>query len=137
VLVERRFSDLDVLGHVNNVTYAVYMEEARYRLLDQAVRRGVSIPSQVVARQELDYLRPLTLKPEPVEVLAWVESVGRTSYVIDYEMRDDDGTPAARGRTVMVCFDAAKQRKAPMPEAYRAILESAAAGEGTAPWVPA
>jgi acyl-CoA thioester hydrolase len=131
VTVERRFSDLDVLGHVNNVVYAVYLEEARVRLLTELGRLGVTAPAQVVARQEIDYLRPLGLKPEPVEVLTWVESVGTTSYVVGYEIRDDDGSVAARARSVLVCFDPATQRKAPIPDPMRAALE-AAAGENRA-----
>ena len=30
--LERRFSDLDLLGHVNNVMYHDYLQEARIRV---------------------------------------------------------------------------------------------------------
>ena len=131
VHVERRFSDLDVLGHVNNVVYAVYLEEARVRLLTELGRRGVTVPPMVVARQEIDYARPLTLKPEPVEVVTWVESVGGSSYVVSYEIRDDDGTVAARARTVVVCFDPATGRSAAIPDDLRSALSDNAMQESS------
>lgn len=130
VAVERRFSDLDVLGHVNNVVYAVYLEEARVRLLERFGRDGVLAPAQVVARQEIDYLRPLALSSRPITVHVTVESVGRTSYVLAYEIRDDDGTVAARARSVLVCFDPVAQASTPIPEQMRtALLGAHAAAE--------
>ncbi len=33
ILIEVRFSDLDALGHVNNVTYFTYFEIARVKYL--------------------------------------------------------------------------------------------------------
>lgn len=131
VAVERRFSDLDVLGHVNNVVYAVYLEEARVRLLERFGRDGVLAPAQVVARQEIDYLRPLGLSSRPITVAVSVESVGRTSYVLSYEIRDDDGSVAARARSVLVCFDPATQSSTPIPAQMRAALVGATSGADT------
>ena len=39
--VERRFSDLDLMGHVNNVAFLVYLEEARVRLFAELGVREV------------------------------------------------------------------------------------------------
>lgn len=126
VAVERRFSDLDVLGHVNNVTYLVYLEEARVRLLRRVADRvgGADPMTQVVARTEIDYLHPLLLKAEPVVVDTWVSRVGRSSYEVRYLVLDDDGTVAARARTVQVFFDPATGGSAPIPAPVRAVLEA-------------
>ena len=119
--VARRWSDLDLLGHVNNVTVLVYLEEARVALLRSLVGEVSWPPAVVVARHEVDYLRPLALRPEPVVVQTWVDRIGTTSYDIGYEVHDE-GVVAVTARSVMVCFDPATQRKAPMPEVMREAL---------------
>lgn len=126
--IERRFSDIDLLGHVNNVAYHDYLQEARVRLLTRLGRETVGIPAQVVARHEIDYLRPLPASTEPVIVETWIESVGRSSYVVAYRMLDTDGTVAARARTVMVFVDAASGASVPVPPQFRTWLESARGG---------
>lgn len=121
--VERRFSDLDVMGHVNNVTYLVYLEEARVRLLTQLGGAVDELPGLVVARQEIDYLRPLFLSAEPVVVECWVDRIGTTSFVLAYDVLDGDGGPVcARALSVVVGFDQATQAKAPLAPDIVALL---------------
>ena len=52
-----RWSDMDAYGHVNNVVFLRYLEEARIDFLfrpDKDFKQG-----SVVARHEIDYMRPL------------------------------------------------------------------------------
>lgn len=121
--VERRFSDLDVMGHVNNVTYLVYLEEARVRLLTQLGGAVDELPGLVVARQEIDYVRPLFLSSEPVVVECWVDRIGTTSFVLAYDVLDGDGgAVCARALSVVVGFDQATQSKAPLAADIVALL---------------
>jgi len=129
--LERRFSDLDLMGHVNNVAYHDYFQEARFRLLAELGRETVEALPQVVARQEIDYVRPIGIGLEPLIVETWVESVGRSSYVVAYLILDSDGSLAAKARTVMVLFDEATTRSRLIPDDVRSWLESAMAEEGT------
>ena len=58
-----RWADLDMLGHVNNVTYVDYLQEARVDMLrthgSHGHGRSDLAEGVVVVRHEVTYLRPL------------------------------------------------------------------------------
>ena len=127
--IERRFSDLDFLQHINNVVYHDYLQEARIRLMGELLIDFAEqyIP-QVLVRQEINYRKTLVLRPEPLVVEVWITEVGRTSYSLGYRILDDDGSLAADATSVMVCFDPATQGSVPIPNDYRAVLVEAKEG---------
>ncbi len=129
VPIERRFSDLDFLQHINNVVYHDYLQEARIRLMGELLIDFAEqyIP-QVLVRQEINYRKTLVLRPEPLVVEVWITEVGRTSYSLGYRILDDDGSLAADATSVMVCFDPATQGSVPIPNDYRAVLVEAKEG---------
>ncbi|QMW65233.1 hypothetical protein H4N58_13560 [Mumia sp. ZJ1417] len=92
-----RWADMDAFGHVNNVTYADYLREAR---LAAAEAEGAR-PARVLAL-EIDYRAPLVFRPEP----ALVETTMNADGVLVQEIADrhEDGgrTVYARGRTTLV-----------------------------------
>jgi acyl-CoA thioester hydrolase len=124
-----RWSDMDAYGHVNNVAFLTYLEEARVDLLfEHAKRLQVDADLEdgvVVARHEIDYLAPLDFRVEPVLVETWVEKLRHGSFTLAYEVRDDhDGsTVYARARSVMVPFDLDAGRPRRLTEGERAVLE--------------
>jgi acyl-CoA thioester hydrolase len=118
-----RWSDVDAYGHVNNVKFYEYLQEARIAFLMQvndagpAGRRGY-----VVARLDVDYRRPLVFRPEPIAVESWVTRVGRSSY--DLRSRVVDGSETfADAHTVMVAFDSLAQQSRPLDNDERVALE--------------
>jgi len=122
IQLDRRFSDLDQLGHVNNVVYGDYVQEARIRVNRRMRTEGVEMPAQVVARQEIDYIHPLHLNPEPIVAEVWIASVGNSSYVQCQRIYDNDGTLAAKSRTVVVAFDPVAEKSRPLPAGFREYL---------------
>ena len=78
VEVPLRWSDMDAYGHVNNVVYLTYLEEARVDMLfalsaeygGKALSEGV-----LVAHHEIDYKRPLVYHPRGVDIEMWVGSI--------------------------------------------------------------
>ena len=122
VRVHRRFSDLDPLGHVNNVVFHDYLQEARVGMLqDLGFVRGPGF-AQVVAQQEIKHLKPLVLHPEPVLVETWIEQVGNTSYRIAYRVIDEHGDCAAEASTVMAVVDSETGRPIRMSDELRDVL---------------
>jgi acyl-CoA thioester hydrolase len=107
-----RWDDMDAFGHVNNVTFFAYMQEARTGMLF-AGKAAECIPDLikgvVVARHEIDYRRPLVWRPEPIEVDVWTSRVKAASFALKYEIRDQLATPRpivlAEAMTVLVPFD--------------------------------
>jgi hypothetical protein len=75
-----RWSDMDVFGHVNNVNFLRYLEEARidftFTTAGEVGEKAFSEGS-VVARHEIDYLIPLVYHPEPVTIETWITKLGR------------------------------------------------------------
>lgn len=119
-----RWSDIDALGHVNNVAYLSLLQEARVGLY--AARLGTidwQETGAVVARHEIEYATPLTFRAEPVPIDVWVTRVGTTSYTLAYEIRDDDAV-YARASTVMVKWDLLAGRPKPLDDEERRVLES-------------
>jgi len=121
--IERRFSDLDLLGHVNNVVYYDYLQESRLRLLTLLGREKVEAGPLVVAHQEIDYIAPLPGGVDPVIVETWIDKIGTSSFTVAAVVWDSDGTLAARASTVMVFFDRATEKSKPMSDQVRGWLE--------------
>ena len=120
-----RWSDMDAYGHVNNVVYLTYLEEARVDMLfalsaeygGKALSEGV-----LVARHEIDYKRPLVYHPRGVDIEMWVGSVKGASFEIRYEVHDET-TVFARAASVLVPYDLEKERPRRVSPEERAFLE--------------
>lgn len=117
-----RWSDVDAYGHVNNVRVFDYVAEARVRMnpdqdgphrMEAAADAGII---WMVARQDVDYLGQILLRPQPYRVRTAVGRVGRTSMTTVAEIVDPlDGRVLVRTRTVVVSGDLTG-RPVPLPE---------------------
>jgi acyl-CoA thioester hydrolase len=97
-----RWSDLDAYGHVNNVKFYDYVQQARIALINQTVHWS---PETVwmVARQDLQYQAPLDFRTQPYEVATWVTAIGTRSFTLGAEICDPaSGTRYATAGTVVV-----------------------------------
>ncbi|CAM3387015.1 thioesterase family protein [Nocardioides dubius] len=118
-----RFSDVDAYGHVNNVKYFEYFQEARIAYITHVAHDGSDIGVQfVVAQCDVDYKTPILFRGEPYRVQSWVSHVGRSSFGMESIILDGD-TVLSRARVVMVTFDRATQRSVPAPERVRALFQ--------------
>ncbi len=124
-----RFSDVDVYGHVNNVKYFEYFQEARIPLMERLGRSitGASDVHVVVAQTDVDYKAPILFRLEPYDVHSRITHVGTKSFTIESEIRDGE-TLFARARVVLVFFDSLTQRSVRPPEDYREAMVSAVNG---------
>jgi acyl-CoA thioester hydrolase len=107
-----RWGDMDSFGHVNNVVYLRYLEQARVEwMFTTAKEAGVGEFSlgTVVARHQIEYRRPLVYRPEPVRVESWVTQIRNASFTVAYEVRDDEWVYAV-AQTDLVPYDLAESR---------------------------
>jgi acyl-CoA thioester hydrolase len=109
-IVERsvhvRFSDVDLLGHVNNLRYLDYAQIAQVDLLVgvfQEARINGTVRT-VIVRSETDYVGQMNLREEPYAVRSRVVGVGEHSASFEQEIRDGDRV-MARSRLVEVNVD--------------------------------
>ncbi|WP_020574112.1 acyl-CoA thioesterase [Actinopolymorpha alba] len=120
-----RWSDMDTYGHVNNVVYLRYLEEARVAMFFNGAREaGVkSFEGElVVVRHEIDYRRPLVFRPEPVLIETWVTDIRSSSFGLRYEVRDEE-TTFARASSVLAAYDADLGHARRLTQEERAWLE--------------
>jgi acyl-CoA thioester hydrolase len=129
-----RFSDVDILGHVNNVKYVDYVQDAQTDYMVGVFREAAvdGHTSLVVVHTELDYLGQMNLRPEPYHVRTRVAAIGTTSVTFEVEIRDGD-RPMARGRIVSVNMEPGTgDHPEPILAHHRAVYErrlAEAAGE--------
>ena len=123
-LVPLRWADTDAYGHINNVIDLGLLEEARVAalgktLLAQAQEgRGTAL---MVARQEIDYLAPLTWRPEPVAVDIWVTRISASDFELGDEVLDGE-LVYARAETALFSFDLAEQKPLRLDAELRTTL---------------
>ena len=152
--VQIRFRDLDPLAHVNNTVYFTYFEEARSYYLDQLdtwlkewpsreehqeVESVVSHPPHnprirtnpngshygfLVKEATCTYELPL-VRSDNVEIGVRVVHVGRTSFIMEQQIRDRNEHEHifATGRTVMVWCNYLTGRPHPIPSSLRFAFE--------------
>ncbi len=101
-----RWADLDELGHVNNVVYVDYLQEARVDLL-RALGRDLGGTGDdgsegvLVVRHEITYLSPLVLGRGDLHVECWVSEIRAASFTVAYELfHPDEQDPASGARRV-------------------------------------
>ena len=115
-----RFSDVDVYGHVNNVKYFEYFQEARIAFmttLGQGSRFDV-----VLARVDVDYKRPILFRTEPYVIETRLTDVGTSSFGLAAEIKDG-GAVLSAAKAVLVAFDLNTQRARPLTADERNVLQ--------------
>jgi acyl-CoA thioester hydrolase len=111
---------MDAYGHVNNVVFLRYLEEARIDFLfrpDKDFQQG-----SVVARHEIDYKRQLVHRHAPVDIELWVTEIRAASFTLTYEVKDGDQI-YVRASTVIVPFDFEAQRPRRITAEEREFLQ--------------
>lgn len=125
-----RWGDMDALGHVNNIVYFQYMEQARIewaRALDpeRAGHEGGTAP--VIVNASCTFMAPLVY-PGDLEVRMYLGDPGRSSVGSFYEIWHD-GRKFAEGAAKIVWMDLASGRSVPLPDDITAPLRALKARE--------
>ena len=131
-----RWSDMDAYGHVNNVQYLRFFEDARIEAfgVHRAGEDGGSMLDTdiLVARHEIEYLKPLTWRPEPVHIDLWITTLKGAMIEVGYEVYDApvDGPRVryALAESTLVLYDLAAERPRRLTETDIARLEGLRGG---------
>jgi acyl-CoA thioester hydrolase len=120
--VSLRFSDQDSMGHINNVAYAAYVEQARVAFIDTFLRnRGDSGLDYILASVNIDYRREMHF-PGAVDTGIRLLRIGNKSITTGYGLFKDGENVATAG-SVNVFFDTGSGKTVPVPDTLRKILE--------------
>ena len=123
--ITTRWMDNDVYGHVNNVVYYSWFDTAvNAHLIERGVldiHAGATIG--LVVETQCNYFAPLAF-PDTIDAGIRVARIGGSS--VRYEVGLFGGgqeRTAAKGHFVHVYVDRATRRPAPLPDAFRRVLE--------------
>jgi acyl-CoA thioester hydrolase len=121
--IQVRWRDLDAFGHVNNATFASYLEMARTVVWTELFggRDALEIPF-FVKRLEIDYRRPVGLEKD-VRVWLRVGEIKGASFVFEY-LVEVGGEVAAVAMTRLACVDKSNGRPVPIAPDVRAALNT-------------
>lgn len=127
---EVRFSDIDVYGHVNNVIYFRYFEQARIDYFQHLGLLDLFFDEQsssmiVTADLYCQYVSPVTMRENIVTYVRTAE-IGTSSIELHYAVVTDapDKRLVAAGRGRLVHVDRKTGKSAPLPESIREALRN-------------
>ena len=120
-------AEIDELGHVNNVTYVRWVQDAAV-----AHWRARAPPADqarlfwVVLRHEIDYKQPARLG-DTIVARTWVGAASRLKFERHTEVvRESDGRLLAKARTLWCPIDAATRKPSPVSPEVRASFSAEA-----------
>ena len=124
--IQVRFSDLDILGHVNNVIYLSYFEMARIHYFTALVgpkwdwfNEGV-----LLVKNNVEYHLPILLHDQPT-IHLFVEKIGNSSVVYRLGVfKNSEEAICALGQFTHVYVDRQTHRPQSIPQNIRVVLES-------------
>lgn len=122
--IQIRFSDCDMMGHINNAVYLQYFEIARvyyFRILF-GEKRDWKTNGMIVRTNEIEYLSPIHLDDHPIVEL-YVESIGNKSFTINYEIRVENELKTI-GKSILVWYNSEEKVSMPIPKEIRNALET-------------
>ena len=124
-----RWADMDSLGHVNNVVYVDYLQEARVDMMrvHAPVQGGEQLAEGVVVvRHEVEFVHPLVFRFEPVRIESWVTRLRAATFTMAYEVLDvlPDGERRTylRARSVLTPYVFAQERPRRIAPEEREVL---------------
>jgi acyl-CoA thioester hydrolase len=118
-----RFCETDLLGHVNNNNFFVYMEDSRIHFFD-ALDLVMEDWNFILASITCDFIKQVYFK-QTLIIKSTVTKIGNSSFHLEQRMIEkDSGELVAKGSSVIVHFDFEKQKSSPLSEDMKIKLES-------------
>ena len=122
--IQIRFSDVDVIGHVNNIVFLQYYDTGKASFMTELLGRSISWyeVDVVVANIDCAFIAPIFFN-EKIEVLTACNYIHDKSFKLLQMLRNSDtGEVKSVCETVMVSFDPDTQKVAPLKDEWRTKL---------------
>ena len=116
VEIQIRFSDIDVMGHVNNATYLSYFEYTRMYYFEKllGLKWNWNEHGIILVRNEIEYLKPILLNDNPI-IQMYIGDIGNKSFAFHYEVRVDN-IVRTKAMSKLVCYNTIQQKTIAIPE---------------------
>jgi len=108
--IEVRFSDVDLLGHVNNASYLRYMEEVRMEYMekfmpDSIIKKDIPEVPFVLGDVYCRFFKPAFFR-QVLRIFTGVTQIGKKSLVMSYSIIEKQSQQqVAEGSSTLVMFD--------------------------------
>jgi len=119
--LEMRFTDLDMMGHVNNAVYFTYMEIGRTKYWQQAIHWDWKKTGVVMGKASITYIKPLHLG-DKVSMYVRTSRIGNTSFDLEYlivKTQNGEEIICSEGKTVCVVYDYETKSPVRIPDKER------------------
>ena len=122
--VKVRFSETDALGHISNISYFIYLEEARTEFFAElGFGRDINNWKIILASASCDFVSQGYYNQKLVVQTA-VSRIGNSSFQVVHEIKDaESGELVAKGQASAVHFNFKTQKSEALPEANCQQLE--------------
>lgn len=122
--VEIVWGDLDALGHVNNVRYFEYFQEARIKWLRALHITMDKSTGPVLLSIGCTYFKPVYY-PATLRIQTLAQNLGRSSFEILHKVYLGD-TLCAEAQSKIVWIDYKTTQSIPVPDKIRALFDTKA-----------
>jgi acyl-CoA thioester hydrolase len=118
-----RFSETDALGHINNTSYFIYMEEARIRFIKTlGLEMDIAKWNFILASTKCDFIKQGYFGQDLL-IKTFVSKIGTKSFQLEHDIIDvQTNELIARGQAIMVSFDFEQQQSTPIQPLMREEL---------------
>ncbi len=124
--IQIRFSDIDVIGHVNNALLQQYLDLGKSGYFKDVLMLPLMWKERgfVAATTTTNYDKEV-LVDDKIVVCTFVEKIGTKSLTIGQEIRCEvSGDVKVRSRSVLVAFDIVNHLSIPVPDSWREMIIS-------------
>ncbi|WP_226584850.1 acyl-CoA thioesterase [Halobacillus litoralis] len=121
--VNVRFCETDLLGHVNNSNFFIYMEDARIRFF-QDLNLVEKDWNFIMASAKCDFIKQVYYN-QTLKIRNNVSKIGNSSFHLEQRMFEEQtGELVAKGESVIVQFDFEEQKSKPLTPEMKENLQS-------------
>jgi acyl-CoA thioester hydrolase len=122
--VVTRYCESDALGHINSVSYFIYIEQARVEfLLDNEIIPTIDNWPFILVSTHCDYKQQIYVN-DSIVIKTFLKEIGRSSFTLGHEIEPQDRDELlAYGESVVVNFDFDKQKSIPVSVEMRNKME--------------
>ena len=123
--VNVRFSETDALGHINNTSYFIYLEEARMKFFEAlGLAPNIEDWNFLLASTKCDFITQGYFN-QLLSVRTYLTKVGTKSCEMSHDIIcSQTGETIAKGTAILVCFNFGEQKSEPIPETIKERLVS-------------
>lgn len=108
--IQLRYTDLDAQGHVNNIVFVEFMQQARVQFMESGPARETLLDEgTVIVDHKINYFAPISFSSDPLRVDLGASHIGGAKFEVDYRIIQGNRL-CATARSSLCPFDFYNQR---------------------------